>query len=403
MAIYKYEARNVEGVSISGTLEAQAKSEVVNSLRQRGYFPTKIFIEDKSKDINIELFNKVTLKDLSLFCRQFAFVVQSGTPMLRAVELSMQQTENKKLKEILGRVYDQVQKGRSLSDAFKFEEEIPDLMVNMIAAGEASGRLEYIMNELSEYYRKQYKQKQKVNQATMYPKIIVVFTVVVVGFLLIKVVPDFVQNLSGMGGELPIFTKILMAVGEFAKKTWIFFLIAGLLAYGYKVFFLNKDESYKIKSGKRSLEGRVFGRINRQLVAGRFANTFAILTSSGLGVIQALEISGQVLENAYIEKKLNEAKEDVKKGHAIGKTIEDLNIFPSMLTQMITVGEETGALEDILVKTSEFYDGEVEAAIEKMTTMIEPILIMVLAVVVLFIVMALLLPMFNMMDAVKGM
>ncbi|OPF52085.1 hypothetical protein BH721_13360 [Clostridium baratii] len=403
MAIYKYEARNVEGVSISGTLEAQAKSEVVNSLRQRGYFPTKIYIEDKSKDINIELFNKVTLKDLSLFCRQFAFVVQSGTPMLRAVELSMQQTENKKLKEILGRVYDQVQKGRSLSDAFKFEEEIPDLMVNMIAAGEASGRLEYIMNELSEYYRKQYKQKQKVNQATMYPKIIVVFTVVVVGFLLIKVVPDFVQNLSGMGGELPIFTKILMAVGEFAKKTWIFFLIVGLLAYGYKVFFLNKDESYKIKSGKRSLEGRVFGRINRQLVAGRFANTFAILTSSGLGVIQALEISGQVLENAYIEKKLNEAKEDVKKGHPIGKTIEDLNVFPTMLTQMITVGEETGALEDILVKTSEFYDGEVEVAIEKMTTMIEPILIMVLAVVVLFIVMALLLPMFNMMDAVKGM
>ncbi|MBS6007474.1 MAG: type II secretion system F family protein [Clostridium baratii] len=403
MAIYKYEARNVEGVSISGTLEAQAKSEVVNSLRQRGYFPTKIFVEDKSKDINIELFNKVTLKDLSLFCRQFAFVVQSGTPMLRAVELSMQQTENKKLKEILGRVYDQVQKGRSLSDAFKFEEEIPDLMVNMIAAGEASGRLEYIMNELSEYYKKQYKQKQKVSQATMYPKIIVVFTIAVVGFLLVKVVPDFVQNLSGMGGDLPIFTKILMTVGEFAKKTWIFFLIGGLLAYGYKVFFLNKDENYRLKSGKRSLEGRIFGRINRQLVAGRFANTFAILTSSGLGVIQALEISGQVLENAYIEKKLNEAKEDVKKGHAIGKTIEDLNIFPTMLTQMITVGEETGALEDILVKTSEFYDGEVEAAIEKMTTMIEPILIMVLAVVVLFIVMALLLPMFNMMDAVKGM
>lgn len=403
MAIYKYEARNVEGVSISGTLEAQAKSEVVNSLRQRGYFPTKIYIEDKSKDINIELFNKVTLKDLSLFCRQFAFVVQSGTPMLRAVELSMQQTENKKLKEILGRVYDQVQKGRSLSDAFKFEEEIPDLMVNMIAAGEASGRLEYIMNELSEYYKKQYKQKQKVSQATMYPKIIVVFTVVVVGFLLVKVVPDFVQNLSGMGGDLPIFTKVLMTVGEIAKKTWIFFLIGGLLAYGYKVFFLNKDESYKIKSGKKSLEGRIFGSINRQLVAGRFANTFAILTSSGLGVIQALEISGQVLENAYIEKKLNEAKEDVKKGHAIGKTIEDLNVFPTMLTQMITVGEETGALEDILVKTSEFYDGEVEAAIEKMTTMIEPILIMVLAVVVLFIVMALLLPMFNMMDAVQGM
>ena len=280
---------------------------------------------------------------------------------------------------------------------------IPGLMTNMIAAGEASGRLEHIMNELSEYYRKQYKQKQKVSQATMYPKIIVVFTIMVVSFLLVKVVPDFVQNLGSAGGELPIFTKILVAIGESAKKTWIFFLIGGLLAYGYKVFFLNKDENYKLKSGKRSLEGRIFGKINRQLVAGRFANTFSILTSSGLGVIQSLEIAGQVLENSYIEKKLNEAKEDVKKGHPIGKTIEDLNIFPVMLTQMVTVGEETGALEDILVKTSEFYDGEVEAAIEKMTTMIEPILIMVLAVVVLFIVMALLLPMFNMMDAVQKM
>lgn len=403
MAVYKYQAKNIDGVLINGSLEAEGKSEVISSLRQRGYYPTKIYIEDKKDNLNIEIFNKVTLKDLSLFCRQFAFVIQSGTPMLRAVELSIQQATNKKLKEILMRVHDQIQKGRSLSDALKFEEEIPELMVNMIEAGEASGKLDYIMNELSDYYKKQYKQKQKVSQATLYPKIIVIFTVAVVGFLLVKVVPDFVENIASAGGELPIFTKILMVVGEFASKTWIFFFIIGLLLYGYKTLILSKDISYKIKSGKRSLNGKVFGFINRQLVAGRFANTFSILTSSGLGVIQSIEITGKVLENAYIEQKLNEAKEDVKRGHPIGKTIEDLNIFPVMLTQMITIGEETGVLEDILVKTSEFYDGEVEAAIEKMTTMIEPILIMVLAVVVLFIVMALLLPMFNMIDAVQGM
>lgn len=403
MAVYKYQAKNIDGVLINGSLEAEGKSEVISSLRQRGYYPTKIYIEDKKDNLNIEIFNKVTLKDLSLFCRQFAFVIQSGTPMLRAVELSIQQATNKKLKEILMRVHDQIQKGRSLSDALKFEEEIPELMVNMIEAGEASGKLDYIMNELSDYYKKQYKQKQKVSQATLYPKIIVIFTVAVVGFLLVKVVPDFVENIASAGGELPIFTKILMVVGEFASKTWILFFIIGLLLYGYKTLILSKDISYKIRSGKRSLNGKVFGFINRQLVAGRFANTFSILTSSGLGVIQSIEITGKVLENAYIEQKLNEAKEDVKRGHPIGKTIEDLNIFPVMLTQMITIGEETGVLEDILVKTSEFYDGEVEAAIEKMTTMIEPILIMVLAVVVLFIVMALLLPMFNMIDAVQGM
>nr|WP_274380446.1 type II secretion system F family protein [Clostridium chrysemydis] len=349
------------------------------------------------------MFNKVTLKDLSLFCRQFAFVIQSGTPMLRAVELSMQQTEKKKMKEILGRVHEKIQRGRSFSDSLRFEEDIPDLMINMIEAGEASGKLDYIMNELSEYYKKQYKQKQKVAQSTLYPKIVIVFATVIVGFLLVYVVPDFANNLAAAGGELPIFTKLLISFGNLVSKIWLLILAALAGLYGFKKLVLDKDLNYRINSGKRSLSGRMFGSINRQLVAGRFANTFAVLTSSGVSVLSAVEITSKVLENAYIETKLEKAKEDIKKGHPIGKTIEDLNIFPVMLTQMITVGEETGALEDILIKTSEYYDGEVEAAIEKLVTLIEPILIMVLAVIVLFIVAALLLPMFNMMDAINGM
>lgn len=403
MPVYSYQARNIQGTIINGTLDAQTREEVVNSLRQRDYFPLKIEVDKKERDINIDLFNKVTLKDLSLFCRQFAFVIQSGTPMLRAVELSMQQTEKKKMKEILGRVHEKIQRGRSFSDSLRFEEDIPDLMINMIEAGEASGKLDYIMNELSEYYKKQYKQKQKVAQATLYPKIVIAFSCTIVAFLLTYVVPDFVKNLGALGGELPLPTKILMVTGEFAKSWFLVILAVVIAGICYKKFVLNKDPKYQLWAGKKSLQGRIFGSINRQLVAGRFANTLSVLTASGLGVIQSLEIAARVLENRYIEEKIDLAKEDIKKGHPIGKTLEDLEVFPNMLTQMITVGEETGALEEILKKTSEFYDGEVEAAIEKLVTIIEPILIVVLAFIVLIIVAALMLPMFNMMDAMRGM
>ncbi|MCR6514822.1 type II secretion system F family protein, partial [Clostridium sp. LY3-2] len=263
MPVYSYQARNIQGTIINGTLDAQTREEVVNSLRQRDYFPLKIEVDKKERDINIDLFNKVTLKDLSLFCRQFAFVIQSGTPMLRAVELSMQQTEKKKMKEILGRVHEKIQRGRSFSDSLRFEEDIPDLMINMIEAGEASGKLDYIMNELSEYYKKQYKQKQKVAQSTLYPKIVIVFATVIVGFLLVYVVPDFANNLAAAGGELPIFTKLLISFGNLVSKIWIIILAALAGLYGFKKLVLDKDLNYRINSGKRSLNGRVFGSINR--------------------------------------------------------------------------------------------------------------------------------------------
>ena len=171
----------------------------------------------------------------------------------------------------------------------------------------------------------------------------------------------------------------------------------------FKKLVLNKDPNYLKKSSERSIKGPLFGSINRQLVAARFANTFAILNASGIGLISAIEISSKVLENPFIEERLNIAKEDIKKGNTIGKTIEDLNVFPLMLTQMITIGEETGTLDDILRKTSEYYDGEVEYATEKLVTLIEPLLIVGLAVIVLFIIASIMLPMFSMMDAIKVM
>ena len=192
----KYVAINNENITIKGSLEANSKKDVVKSLRERGYYPTELVQEGiGSKEIEINLFNKITLKDLSLFCRQFSFTLEAGTPMVRALELSIAQCHKKKLKEVLVRTKDHVQRGRSLADALRFEEDIPNLMVSMIEAGEASGRLEFVMKELAKYYEKQYKQKQKVSSATMYPKIVMVFAILIVMAMMTFVVPQFIENL----------------------------------------------------------------------------------------------------------------------------------------------------------------------------------------------------------------
>ncbi|MEG0238490.1 MAG: type II secretion system F family protein [Clostridium sp.] len=404
MAVFKYVAINNENVTIKGTLEAQSKKEVVKSLRERGYYPTELIQEGiGNKDIEINLFNKITLKDLSLFCRQFSFTLEAGTPMVRALELSIAQCHNKKLKEVLIRTKEQVQRGRSFADALRFEEDIPNLMVSMIEAGEASGRLEFVMSELAKYYEKQYKQKQKVSSATMYPKVVLTFAVLIVMAMMTFVVPQFIENLKSAGAELPLPTKLLVLISNVFKKYWFILLIIVGIYIAFKKLVLDKDPNYIRKSDENSIKGPLFGSINRQLVAARFANTFAILNASGIGLITGIDIAGKVLENKFIEERLDIAKEDIKKGNPIGKTIEDLEVFPLMLTQMITIGEETGTLDDILRKTSDYYDGEVEYATEKLVTLIEPLLIVGLSVIVLFIITSIMLPMFSMMDAIKVM
>lgn len=404
MAIFKYTAVNDANNSISGSMEAHSRSEVVNSLRERGYFPTDIGEESAlSKDIDFNFLNKITLKEISLFCRQFAFTLQSGTPMLRCLELSIAQTSNKKLVEILRRVKEEVSRGRLLSDALRYEDGIPKLMVSMIEAGEGSGNLDYVMTELSEYYMKLYKQKQKVSSATMYPKIILVFAFIVVTFLLIFIVPQFVTNLAQTGGELPLPTKIIMWISDVIASYWYIVLLISGIAIGFKKTVLDKDPKFILWRDERKISGKLFGPINKQLMASRFANTLYILNNAGMPILNSLETSTKVLENAYVDEKMDHAKEDIKRGNLIGKTLEDLDVFPIMLTQMITVGEETGSLDELLKKTSTFYDGEAEHAIEKMISLIEPLLIMGLAGVVLVIVLSIMLPMFNMMDAIQGM
>ncbi|WP_288478736.1 type II secretion system F family protein [uncultured Clostridium sp.] len=400
MAIYKYKAKNMQGDVIEGSLEVANKELLMENIRSKGYFPIKIEIE-KGNDIEINLFKKkINLKELSILARQLGFLMRSGVSITKSLEIAHDQSQNKRMKDILAKCLEEVNKGRSLSECLSDEKDFPKLMINLIKAGEISGRLDTVMLELSEYYKKLYKQKQKISQATIYPKILVGFSILVVTFLLAFVVPDFVKNINSGGGEIPIVTLALMTIGEFIKNNVIYiagFVVGIVLA---KKFVLDKNENFRIFMGKLVITAKGFGPLNKQIIAGRFASTFSILMASGVSVIETIDILGQVLENDYVQKKLAEGREEIQKGQPIGTTIQELNVFPLMLTQMITVGEETGVLDEIMIKTAEFYENEVEVAIEKLISMIEPILIISLAFVVLFIVLAIMLPLMSMIDTV---
>lgn len=400
MAIYKYKAKNMQGDVIEGSLEVASKELLMENIRSKGYFPIKIEIE-KGNDIEINLFKKkINLKELSILARQLGFLMRSGVSITKSLEIAHDQSQNKRMKEILAKCLEEVNKGRSLSECLSDEKDFPKLMINLIKAGEISGRLDTVMLELSEYYKKLYKQKQKISQATIYPKILVGFSILVVTFLLAFVVPEFVNNLISGGGEIPVVTKALVVIGDLIKNNIIYivgFVVGIVLA---KKFVLDKNANFRIFMGKLVITAKGFGPLNKQIIAGRFASTFSILMASGVSVIETIDILGQVLENDYVQKKLAEGREEIQKGQPIGTTIQELNVFPLMLTQMITVGEETGVLDEIMIKTAEFYENEVEVAIEKLISMIEPILIISLAFVVLFIVLAIMLPLMSMIDTV---
>lgn len=400
MAIYKYKAKNMQGDVIEGSLEVASKELLMENIRSKGYFPIKIEIE-KGNDIEINLFKKkINLKELSILARQLGFLMRSGVSITKSLEIAHDQSQNKRMKEILAKCLEEVNKGRSLSECLSDEKDFPKLMINLIKAGEISGRLDTVMLELSEYYKKLYKQKQKISQATIYPKILVGFSILVVTFLLAFVVPEFVNNLISGGGEIPVVTKALVVIGDLIKNNIIYiacFVVGIVLA---KKFVLDKNENFRIFMGKLVITAKGFGPLNKQIITGRFASTFSILMASGVSVIETIDILGQVLENDYVQKKLAEGREGIQKGQPIGTTIQELNVFPLMLTQMITVGEETGVLDEIMIKTAEFYENEVEIAIEKLISMIEPILIISLAFVVLFIVLAIMLPLMSMIDTV---
>jgi len=403
MAVFEYQAKSISGDLIKDRIDAVDKDTVKATLIERGYYP--VYIKNYKKGLNIDLadLTKVSTKDIAIFCRQFSFVISSGIPILRAIEIAKGQCDNKKLRGILHQVFDDVQIGRSFSEAMGKHKDIPRMLVHMIEAGEASGTLDTIMVRMADFYDKEYRQRQKIKQALTYPAFICVFAVIVVTALVVGVIPKILGNLLEAGGkEVPLPTQMIMGLSKFLVNYGVFLLIGIVsLVVGIK-FYVKSSKEAQEAIDRMKISMPLFGKVNRKIVTSRFARTFSTLMGSGVSIIDSIQIAANVVNNAVINKVLVSSMDSIKKGESLGDTLEKKRTFPLMLTQMIKIGEESGTLDTILEKTAEFYDGEVETATAQLTTMIEPLIIIALAAVVGFIILAVILPIFSMSDAMAG-
>lgn len=394
MPEYVYKAMDLSGRTISGTMDASNESSIVNSLRGKGLYPLEVKQKIASKDINFDLFQKVTLKDIAVFCRQFSTIIGAGITVVNGLDILREQTENKKLKSIIDKAFEEVQKGTSLSDTLRQYKEFPVMFVNMVAAGEASGRLDEILQRMAVYYEKEHKLRSQIKSAMTYPAAIAILAVGIVIFLVTSILPTFVSMFQQFNAPLPLPTQIILGFSDSITKYWYIYIISiALIAYILKKYTSSPAGRYKYASLIFKLP--IIGKINKKMVTSRFSRTMSILLSSGIPVIQAMDILEKTITNAVVEAGISKCKDEIRKGAGISKPISSIKVFPPMLIQMISIGEETGTLDEMLSKTSQFYDEEVDTLVASLTSLIEPIIIVVLAVIVGFIVISIMLPIFS--------
>ena len=402
MLTFKYKVMNHQGKKIEGTFKANSKNEVLAMIEDNNYYPIEIkeTLEREQKDL-FESFAKVKTKDLYIFCRQFHTMINAGANISNALDVLKKQTENKKLKKSLNEAHDDVQKGISLSEALgKHKDVFPDLLINMINTGEVSGNLDIIMSRMASHFEKENKINNQLKSAMVYPMVLAGLSVVVVVFLLTFIMPTFTGMFEGSGVPLPAPTRIVMGLSKFIQTKWyILIVVIGGGVYGMKNYA-------KTPVGRLSLDGLklklpIIKDTTEKVIVSRFTRTLSTVLASGVSLVQSLEVVQKVVGNKVAEKSLEVIKEKVLKGVSLGEALGEESIFPIMLHSMIKIGEESGSLDDILDKTANFYDEELEASLKRMTTMIEPLMIIVMGVVIGFIVIAMMMPIFDMSKTVQ--
>jgi type IV pilus assembly protein PilC len=401
---YAYRVRTREGKIVSGSMEADGEGVVASRLRSQGLVPVQIKKESKvntKTEIRLRP-EKVKLQDLAIFSRQFATMINSGLSLLRTLNILSDQTENGTLAKTIGLLRDDIERGSSLSAAMsKHPKVFSNLFVSMIRAGETGGQLDTVLMRVADNYEADYKLRRKIKSAMTYPVVVAGIAFLLVTIMLLFVVPTFAAMFTGLGGELPLPTKILLALSHGAK----FFIPAGIVfavlgSVGYKKGrAANAD--FRLFTDKVKLKIVIFGDLFQKVAVSRFTRTLALLLRAGVPVLQALDIVGDATGNEVLARASADVKESVRSGETIATPLETHSVFPPMVVQMISVGEDTGALDAMLDKISDFYDQEVESTTEALTSLIEPIMIAVLGGIVGAMVIALYMPMFKIFDLIK--
>lgn len=404
---FAYRVKTRAGAIQSGTIEADNREMVVSRLRQQGLIPLEVNAENKTalqKEISIPGFGKkkVKLKDLAVFSRQFATMVNSGLSLLRALNILAEQTESSELSRVIGEVRNDVEAGSSLSVSLaKHPKAFDRLFVAMVRAGETGGVLDQVLLNLAETIEGKVALRQKVRSAMTYPVVVFIMVVLILSAMLVFVVPMFESLYKELGGQLPLPTRVLLAVSGAVSSWFGFVILAAALgaAYGLKRWIATEKGRYQLDA--LLLKMPIFGPLFHRIALARFARTLAVLMTSGVPILQALEIVSETVGNGVMAKAILDVQARVKEGESIAKPLEGHDVFPPMVVQMMAVGEETGALDTMLNKIAEFYEQEVEASVASLTSLIEPVLIAVMGATVGSMVIALYLPMFNIINLIQ--
>ena len=399
MAKFIYSAQSSSGKQESGTIIAADKSDAIAKLREQKLRPMSVKEKPKSAFM-AGMGGGVKIDDLSRFTRQFAAMTSAGLPLVQCMDILGGQSDVPALGEALKQASMDIQGGNTLAESLRKHKKIfNDLYCNMIAAGEASGNLDGILTRLAEYQEKSSKLQRKIKGAMMYPIILSVICIGATGILLTFVVPAFAEMFTEMGGDLPLPTQIVMNISDFLASNLIYIII-GIFAsfWGLKQVYATPKGQYFLDD--LTLKIPVMGMMLRKTAVARFAQTLSTLLFSGIGILQALDITARTAGNKVIEKGLLGAIDKISGGQTISEPLAETGMFPPMVTHMIAVGEKTGDISTMLTKIAEFYEEEVDAAVEALTAIMEPIMIVVMGAIIGSILIAMYLPMFSMSDAI---
>jgi type IV pilus assembly protein PilC len=403
---FAYTSRNDSGKIVKGKVEAPTEAAALSKIRGLGLQPVTVAESSAGTGLQTEIkipgFEKgVGLKDLAIMSRQMATMITAGLSLLRALSILASQTDNKRLGSILTQVSVDVEQGGSLSDAFaKHPVDFPPLMINMIRAGETGGFLEKAMESLAVNYEKEAKLRSAIKSAMAYPVMVLVMSFVAVLLMLIFIVPVFKKMFDGLGSQLPAPTQMLVTVSE--NMIWIAPVLAVLIIAGGLWWNKNKNtEAVRKTIDPIKLKIPIFGQLVRKIAIARFTRNFANMISGGVPILTALNVVGETSGNWVIAQATQRISESVRQGQSITGPLANEAVFPPMVVQMMAVGEDSGSLDTMLIKIAEFYDTEVEAMTEALTSLIEPLLIAFLGVVVGGMIVALYLPIFNIATAIK--
>jgi type IV pilus assembly protein PilC len=364
---------------------------------ENGFIPLEIVEKNFITDISqISIFRKkVKLVDLVQFCRQFSIMLEAGISIAGALDVIRNQSLNPTLKDCLNDMYTNIQKGTSLSTAMSdFPDIFPAILLSMVEAGEVSGQLDRVFTRMADQFEKDYKQKQKVKGAMTYPIIILIIAVIVVAVMVAVVIPQFGKALAGMNVELPKLTQVMLKISDFCTKYW-YILIVSVVLFVYIIKLMYDSKNGKLILDKMVLKLPLVADVIQSMMTARLCRTLATLLSSGVLMIESMEIVQRVLGNSVLMQKMGYAIEELKKGQSLTRTINEMSYFPPMAISMIKTGEESGNLDDTLKKSASFFEDQLEEKIQKLTTFIEPLIMICLGGVVAFIILSVLYPMIS--------